>query len=158
MNETTPEQYRAEARRFHDMTRAGGGPRKEGSLPANGAQLPHACGGPGTPLPARWRRLHQSPQGPEVRDAPPMRLRQDRISTVCNPIHPCHICSVAEKLPHPYLLKIRSCTEDAGRFRWEILDSNGVLDTSFESFATGREARDSGQRELQSLVEIWNKK
>jgi hypothetical protein len=64
---------------------------------------------------------------------------------------------VAEKIPHPYLLKIRSCTEHAGRFRWEILDGDGVLDTSIESFATGREARDSGQREMKNLVEIWNK-
>jgi hypothetical protein len=69
----------------------------------------------------------------------------------------CHIRHVIEKSPHPYLLKIRSCTEDAGRFRWEILDSDGLLGTSWDSFSTGREARDSGQLEMQNLIEIWNK-
>jgi hypothetical protein len=64
---------------------------------------------------------------------------------------------VAKKLPHPYYLKITAGSEDAGRFRWEILDSNAVLDTSADSFATGREARDSGQREMQNLIEMWNK-
>jgi hypothetical protein len=60
---------------------------------------------------------------------------------------------VAKK--HPYYLKITAGSEDAGRFRWEILDGDGVLDTSADSFATGREATDSGQRE--HLIEIWNK-
>jgi len=59
--------------------------------------------------------------------------------------------------PHPYVLKIRSCTEHVGRYRWEILDSDGLLDTSFESFATKQEAEEDGQREMKSLVEIWNK-
>jgi hypothetical protein len=64
---------------------------------------------------------------------------------------------VAKKLPHPYYLKITAGSEDAGRFRWEIHDGDGVLDTSWDSFATGREARDSGQREMQHLIEMWNK-
>ena len=59
--------------------------------------------------------------------------------------------------PHPYYLKIRPSPEHAGRFRWEILDSDGVLDTSWDSFATEREAKEAGQREMQSLVETWNK-
>jgi hypothetical protein len=59
--------------------------------------------------------------------------------------------------PHPYSLKIRPCTEHVGRFRWEILDSEGLLDTSWDSFATEHEAKESGRLEMQSLVEIWNK-
>ena len=70
----------------------------------------------------------------------------------------CHIRHVANKSPHPYVLKTRSSTEDAGRFRWEILDSDGVLNTSWVSFATEREANESGRREMQSLVEMWNKR
>jgi hypothetical protein len=64
---------------------------------------------------------------------------------------------VAKKLPHPYALRITAVSEDAGRFRWEILDNDGVVDTSADSFATGREARDNGQREMQHLIEMWNK-
>jgi hypothetical protein len=64
---------------------------------------------------------------------------------------------VAKTSPHPYALKIRPCTEHAGRFRWDILDGDEVLDTSWDSFATGREARDSGQQEMKNLIEIWNK-
>jgi hypothetical protein len=64
---------------------------------------------------------------------------------------------VAKKLPHPYYLKIKAGIEDAGRYRWEIHDDDGVLNVSFETFATGREARDSGRVELQTLVEMWNK-
>jgi hypothetical protein len=59
--------------------------------------------------------------------------------------------------PHPYSLKIRPCTEHAGRFRWEILDSDGVLDTSWDTFATEREAEEVGRREMKNLVEMWNK-
>jgi hypothetical protein len=70
----------------------------------------------------------------------------------------CHIRHVANKSLHPYVLKTRSCTEDAGRFRWEILDSDGVLNTSWVSFATEQEANESGRREMQSLVEMWNKR
>jgi hypothetical protein len=58
---------------------------------------------------------------------------------------------------HPYVLKVRPCSEQAGRFRWEILDSDGVLDTSWVSFATEREAEEGGRREMQNLVEMWNK-
>ena len=57
-----------------------------------------------------------------------------------------------------YSLKIRPCTEHAGRFRWEILDSDGVLDTSWVSFATERAAEEGGRREMQNLVEMWNKR
>ena len=65
---------------------------------------------------------------------------------------------MAKKFPHPYVLKIRPCSEHDGRYRWEIFDSDGLLDTSWASFATEREADEAGRRELQSLVEIWNKK
>jgi hypothetical protein len=64
---------------------------------------------------------------------------------------------VAKKSPHSYVLKIRPCGEHAGRYRWEILDRDGLLDTSWASFATEGEADEGGRRELQSLVEMWNK-
>jgi hypothetical protein len=63
---------------------------------------------------------------------------------------------VAGKSLHPYSLKVRPCTEHAGRFRWEILD-NEVVDTSSDSFTTEREAEESGQREMKHLLEMWNK-
>jgi hypothetical protein len=60
--------------------------------------------------------------------------------------------------PHPYHLKIRACDTDVGHYRWEILDSDGVVGTSWRSFATELEAEDDGRQEMQSLVEMWNKK
>jgi hypothetical protein len=47
---------------------------------------------------------------------------------------------------------------DVGRHRWEILDSEGLLQTSAGSFATEREAKDNGRLEMQRLVEMWKKK
>ena len=70
---------------------------------------------------------------------------------------PCHICDVAKKSPHPYRLEIRPCIEHAGRFRWHILESDKLADTSWDSFATEREAKESGRREMKNLVEMWNK-
>ena len=59
--------------------------------------------------------------------------------------------------PHPYVLKIGPCNERGDRYRWGILDKEGLLQTSADSFATGREAEDNGQSELQSLIDMWNK-
>jgi hypothetical protein len=47
---------------------------------------------------------------------------------------------------------------DVDRHRWEILDNEGLLQTSADSFATEREAKDNGRLEMQGLIEIWNKK
>jgi hypothetical protein len=69
----------------------------------------------------------------------------------------CYI-PVTKQPPHPYLLKIRACNTDVDRYRWEIIDSDGVVGTSWHSFATEQEAEDNGQREMQSLLEMWNKK
>jgi hypothetical protein len=71
---------------------------------------------------------------------------------------PCHICYVTKKFPHPYYLIIRSCDADVDRHRWEIFDNEGLLQTSADSFATEREAKDNGRLEMQGLVEMWNKK
>ena len=37
-------------------------------------------------------------------------------------------------------------------------DNEGLLQTSADSFATEREAKDNGRLEMQGLVEMWNKK
>src|SRR5580704_8808501 len=58
---------------------------------------------------------------------------------VCNRADPCHICYVTKQSPHPYYLKIRPCNAHVDRHRWEILDNEGLLQTSAESFATERE-------------------
>ncbi len=71
---------------------------------------------------------------------------------------PCHICYVTKKSPHPYYLKIRPCDGDVDRHRWDIFDNEGLLQTSADSFATEREAKDNGRLEMQGLVEMWNKK
>jgi hypothetical protein len=63
---------------------------------------------------------------------------------------------MSTKSSHPYALKIRPCTEHAGRFRWETHDSDGLLETSWGSFVTERAAEDDGRREMKNLVEIWN--
>ncbi len=78
--------------------------------------------------------------------------------TVRNRADPCHICDVTKQSPHPYYLKIRPCNAHVDRHRWEILDNEGLLQTSADSFATEREAKDNGRLEMQGLVEIWNKK
>jgi hypothetical protein len=65
---------------------------------------------------------------------------------------------VAKKSSHPYYLKIRPCNEHVGRHRWEILDNEGLLQTSAGSFATERAAKDNGRLEMQGLVEMWKKK
>jgi hypothetical protein len=62
------------------------------------------------------------------------------------------------KTPHPYQLKIRPCSDPVGRYRWEILDSDGVGDWSGRTFATEQEAKENGQQEMQRLIEMWNKK
>ena len=72
----------------------------------------------------------------------------------CRPDKPAVVRQLHPR-PHPYSLKIRPCSTHAGRFRWEILDSDGVLGASWVSFATEREAEEGGRRELQSLVETW---
>jgi hypothetical protein len=77
---------------------------------------------------------------------------------VRNPVNPCHICYVTKKSPYPYYLQIRPCSENVGRHRWEILDSDGLLETSRLSFATEHEAHAQGRREMQGLVKMWNKK
>ena len=68
------------------------------------------------------------------------------------------MCDVAEQSPHPYRLKIRPCDVHVGCYRWELLDTDGLLETSAVSFATEREAKDKGRLEMQRLVEMWNKK
>ena len=55
-------------------------------------------------------------------------------------------------------MKIKKCNARSDRFRWEILDSEGLLQKSAKSFATEREAKDNGRLEMQGLVEMWNKK
>src|ERR1700726_4558063 len=77
---------------------------------------------------------------------------------VGNRADPCHICYVTKQSPHPYYLKIRPCNAHVDRHRWEILDNEGLLQTSADSFATEREAKDNGRLEMQGLIEIWNKK
>jgi hypothetical protein len=71
---------------------------------------------------------------------------------------PCYIFYVTKQSPHPYYLKIRPCNTHVDRHRWEILDNEGLLQTSANSFATEREAQDNGRREMQGLVEMWNRK
>jgi hypothetical protein len=70
---------------------------------------------------------------------------------------PCDTPFVTKKSPHPYYLKIRPCDVHVGCYRWELLDTEGLIETS-HSFATEREAKDNGQRQMQGLVEMWNKK
>ena len=65
---------------------------------------------------------------------------------------------MTKKSLRPYYLKIRPCDAHVGRYRWEILDSEGLLQTSADSFGTEREARDNGGVQMQDLLEIWNKK
>ena len=76
---------------------------------------------------------------------------------VCNRADPCHICYVTKQSPHPYYLKIRPCNVHVDRYRWEILDNEELLQTSADSFATEREAKDNGRLEMQDLIEMWNK-
>jgi hypothetical protein len=78
--------------------------------------------------------------------------------SVRNRADPCHILYVTKQSPHPYYLKIRPCNAHVDRHRWEIRDNEGLLQTSADSFATEREAKENGRREMQGLVEIWNKK
>jgi hypothetical protein len=68
------------------------------------------------------------------------------------------MCDVTKKSPHPYYLKIGPCIDPAGRYRWQIFDSDGVADASSRTFATEQEADDNGRQEMQSLIEIWNRK
>jgi hypothetical protein len=70
---------------------------------------------------------------------------------------PCDICYVTKQSPHPYRLKTRPSDTDVGRYRWEIYDDDGLLETSPTSFATEREAIDKGRLQMQGLVEMWNK-
>jgi hypothetical protein len=65
---------------------------------------------------------------------------------------------MTKQSPHPYYLKIRPCDVHVDRQRWEIFDNEGLLQTSADSFATEREAKDNGRLEMQDLIEMWNKK
>jgi hypothetical protein len=76
----------------------------------------------------------------------------------CHWADPCYVCCVTEQSPHPYHLKIRPCDAHVGRHRWEILDNEGLLQRSADSFATEREAKDNGRLEIQGLLDMWNKK
>ena len=64
---------------------------------------------------------------------------------------------MTKKSPHPYFLKIRPCTDHVGHYRWEIFDSDGLMETSLP-FATEREAKDNGRQEMKGIIEMWNKK
>jgi hypothetical protein len=69
MKETTPEEYRAEARRFHDMAAQTEDPvRKVLYRQMERSYLTLAEGQELLSRPAE-RCRHQSPQGPEVREA-----------------------------------------------------------------------------------------
>ena len=63
---------------------------------------------------------------------------------------------MTKQSPHPYYLKIRPCNAHVDRHRWEILDNEGLLQTSADSFATEREAKDNGRLEMQGLIEMWH--
>ena len=109
------------------------------------------------------RRRSSRPNGSRIsRDVIGLEPRTTMIdpheAPVCNRADPCHICYVTKQSPHPYYLKIRPCNAHVDRHRWEILDNEGLLQTSADSFATEREAKDNGRLEMQGLIEIWNKK
>jgi hypothetical protein len=63
-----------------------------------------------------------------------------------------------QEIPTPLLLENQPCDADVDRHRWEIFDNEELLQTSADSFATEREAKDNGRLEMQGLVEMWNKK
>jgi hypothetical protein len=56
--------------------------------------------------------------------------------------------------PPPYELVVRGCTIHAGRYRWDIRQSDTPLQSSIESFASAREAHADGQQVLEKLMQV----
>src|ERR1700730_8430348 len=81
------------------------------------------------------------------------------VPTPANPVVTTQIRTNSRKsLFFEVPLKIRPCNAHVDRYRWEILDNEGLLQTSADSFATEREAKGNGRLEMQDLIEMWNKK
>ena len=57
-----------------------------------------------------------------------------------------------EKFPPPYELTTRSCTIDAGRFRWVITTNGKPIQTSENSFETSELAHMDGRIAFEKLV------
>jgi hypothetical protein len=103
----------------------------------------------------QWRLGEPFTEKPNPALAPRREAWSD--STTGRPI--CVIfANVTERSPHPYRLKVRPCEARVGRHRWEILDDDGLLQTSATSFETEREAKENGCLEMQGLIEMWNKR
>jgi hypothetical protein len=56
--------------------------------------------------------------------------------------------------PPPYELVVRGCAIHAGRYRWDIRQSDTPIQSSIESFASAREAHADGQQVLEKLMQL----
>ena len=67
---------------------------------------------------------------------------------------PSQIVSMPDLAPPPYDLVTRLCTIHAGRYRWDIRQSEKPIQSSADSFASEQEAHVDGRREIERLTQV----
>jgi hypothetical protein len=61
---------------------------------------------------------------------------------------------MTDPTPPPYELVIRACTLHAGRYRWDIRQSEMPVQSSMESFASPQEAHTDGRQVIEKLMQL----